>query len=416
MPTRPSTIVLVLWLLLSASAFAADDTPGVFEAASAARASLQRIKALREQRPGDGVLAYYEAVVQLSLGERAAALAQLRSLLGRRLGIVPVRDVGFDAVWNDADFQVLRQQLAAEEPETAAAPVAFRLKDPRLVPEGIAFDPRPKRFYLGSVARHKIVVSDGHGAVRDFSRPTDGLDAVLGLAVDTRRGQLYAVSTNGFEDSAARQRRNVLLRYNLSAGRVAARYPAPDAVQLNDVAIAPDGTLYVTDSGGHSLFRLRPGETALSRFGAEGGLRGANGVAVAPDGAVYVTLSTGIARVDTASGAAQRLAQPDSVVTGGIDGLYWHDGDLIGVQNSTNPGRVVRIRLADNGKRIAGLMVLQSHHHPQLDEPTTGAIANGRLYLIANSHVGHYQPDGTLKDPAQLRPTAVLAVPLSAQP
>ena len=109
---------------------------------------------------------------------------------------------------------------------------------------------------------------------------------------------------------------------------------------------------------------------------------------------------------------ATRLPQPDTVVTGGIDGLYWHDGDLFGIQNSTNPGRVVRIALAEKGTRVAGLTVLQSYQHPEFDEPTTGAIANGALNVIGNSYVGHYQPDGTIKDAAELKGTAIVAVPL----
>lgn len=119
--------------------------------------------------------------------------------------------------------------------------------------------------------------------------------------------------------------------------------------------MAADGALYTSDSGGGSVFRRRPGETKLSRLGAPGAFPGANGIAVAPDGEVYVTLSTGIARIDRESGEMRRLPQPDEVVTGGIDGLYWHEGDLLGVQNATNPGRVIRIALADRGTRIAGL-------------------------------------------------------------
>ena len=75
-------------------------------------------------------------------------------------------------------------------------------------------------------------------------------------------------------------------------------------------------------------------------------------------------------------------------MSGGIDGLYWHEGDLVGVQNSTNPGRVIRLRLADGGRRIDGLTVLQSHHHPDFVEPTTGAIADGALHVLANTYVG----------------------------
>jgi hypothetical protein len=106
------------------------------------------------------------------------------------------------------------------------------------------------------------------------------------------------------------------------------------------------------------------------------------------------------------------LPQPDDVVTGAIDGLYWHEGALVGVQNVTNPGRVVRIALADGGTRVTGLTVLQSHHHPALDEPTTGAIVEDALYVIANSSVGRYQSDGTFREPERVRPPRVIAVPL----
>lgn len=404
--------VLLLLLLAATAAPAPAQAPA--DAASAARAGITRIQQLRVQRPGDGALAYYQALMHARLGEREAAVAELRSLLGRRLGLIPVAQIGFEPVWNDPDFQAVRQQLAAEEPRTPDAPVVLRLADAKLIPEGIAHDPVGKRHYVGSIAQRKIVAVDAQARVRELSRAADGLDAVLGLAVDTKRRQLLAVSTNGFEDSAKVERRNAVLRYDLKTGRRLQRLEAPDALQLNDVAVGSDGTLYVTDSASHSLFRARPGDTVLARLAEPGSLSGANGIAIGGDGALYVTLSTGIARVDAQSGRVQRLPQPDSVVTGGIDGLYWHGGDLVGVQNSTNPGRVIRIALADGGTRIAGVKVLQSHHHPLFVEPTTGTIVGDTLHVIANSHVLNHQPDGTLRDVASLRPTAIVAVPLGS--
>jgi hypothetical protein len=59
---------------------------------------------------------------------------------------------------------------------------------------------------------------------------------------------------------------------------------------------------------------------------------------------------------------------------------------------------------------------LQSHHHPEFAEPTTGAIAADALYVIANAYVGHFQPNGSIKDPGQLKPTAIIAVPLKSLP
>jgi len=382
---------------------------------AAARASLERIQTLRKERPSDGVLIFYQALLQLRLGEREPAFALLQSLKGRKLGLIPYRGGEFDAVWDDPKFRELRKALEDEEPQTPVAPVAFRLKDPKLIPEGIAFDPKNNRFFIGSIAQRKIVVTDSNGDARDFSSSSDKLEGVLGLRVDPAHGYLYAVSTNGSDASAQKERRNEIVRYNLTTGRLIDRFPAPDAMQLNDLAVAADGTLYVTDSDGGTLFCKKPNEKALKPFGATGALRGANGITLSADGPLYVAISTGIARIDLITGEPARLSQPDTVVTGGIDGLYWHNGDLFGVQNGTNPGRVIRLSLTDKGSRISGLTVLQSHRHPEFDEPTTGAIAHDALNVIGNSYVSHYQPDGSIKDSVELKGTAIVAVPLQSK-
>ncbi|HEY2711592.1 MAG TPA: hypothetical protein VGI60_03690 [Chthoniobacterales bacterium] len=398
--------VLVLALQFFPLANGADDV------SAAARASLERLQTLRKERPGDGILVFYEALLRTRMGEREPVLALLRSLKGRKLGLIPTRNTGFDTLWNEQEFQAIRKELAEQEPAMPNSPVAFRLKDPRLIPEGIAYDAVGQRFFLGSVAQHRVIVTDGKGETQDFSSAGDQLDAVLGLSVDSPHGCLYAVSTNNFEESGKKERRNTVVRYDLKTGRLTDRFVAPEAAQLNDLTVAPDGTLYVTDSGAGSLFRKKRDETKLLPFGGKGKLPGANGITLSSDGMLYVTLSTGIARIDTKTGEPVRLPQPDTVATGGCDGLYWHEGDLFGIQNTANPGRVIRMALSEKGTRISGVTVLQSHHHPEFDEPTTGAIANGALNVIANSYVGHYQPDGSIKNLDDLKGTTVIAVPL----
>jgi hypothetical protein len=382
------------------------------DAKTVERPRLERIQSLRKERPNDGVLIFYEAITRIDLGDRDAAFALLRSLQGRKLGLVPVRDVGFEAVWDDPEFQQILKKLATEEPRTPHASVAFRLADPKLIPEGIAYDPKQDRFFIGSVARKKIVSANRKGEVKDFSGPGDNLDCVLGLFVDAAHEQLSAVSTNGFLDEAQKQRRNAVVRYDLKNGLLVNRHDAPDANQLNDLTITADGTIYATDSASGTLFRKKPAEKTLTPFGAKGALPGANGITLGADGSLYVAISTGIARIDLSTGATTRLPQPDTVVTGGCDGLYWHRGDLVGIQNVTNPGRVIHIALADQGTRISGVTVLQSHYHPEFAEPTTGAIAGDVFYVLANSYVGHFQPNGSLKDAEQLKPTAIVGVPL----
>lgn len=400
------TAALALGLALSTPLAAQDTDPK-----AALRARLERIEALRAQRPGDMLLVYFEAMTRAALGERAAALEALRRLKGRRLGLIPASDLGFEALAGDTEFEALRAELAAEEAVTPPAPVRVRLHDPKLIPEGIAYDATRQRHLLGSIAQRKIVAVDARGRVRDFSRSGDGLDAVLGLAVDARRGELFAVSTGAAPAGPGPGRGNAVFRYRLRDGRLLERSVVPEAMQLNDVAVGPDGTLWLSDSAAGRVFRRKPGEKNFSALVAVDALRGANGVAPSPDGGAYVTLSTGIARV-TAEGQVARLAQPDSLVSGGIDGLYWYRGDLIGVQNSFNPGRVVRLHLAPDGQSISGLTVLQSHHHAEFAEPTTGVVVGQSFDLLANSFVGRLRPDGQLTDAASLRPTAIVRVPL----
>ncbi|MES2960170.1 MAG: hypothetical protein V4792_18430 [Pseudomonadota bacterium] len=411
--------------LLAGTAVSATDPPAAAASrpeaspAPAAEATpierqLQRIRELRLQRPRDGMLVYYEALTLATMGQVEPAVAALRQLEGRRLGLVPSRTAGFDAVWEHADFQAVLRRLMEDEPATAQSPVARRLDDPLLIPEGIAYDGRRKVHYVGSIAQRKIVSINARGQVVNFTSAADRLEAVLGLAVDAARDRLCAISTNGFELAARQQRRNEVVCWGLAKGRISERVEVQEALQLNDLAFARDGTLYVTDSAAGTLWVLRPGERRLMQVGQPGGMPGANGVAVAPDGTVYVTLSTGIAHVQPLTGHMMRLPQPDDITTGGIDGLYWHEGDLVGVQNVSNPGRVVRITLADDGQRIRGLTVLQSHHHPAFVEPTTGVVVGDVLHVIANSHVAAYQPDGTIRQPEALQPTAIVAVPLRA--
>jgi sugar lactone lactonase YvrE len=383
-------------------------------------AQLARIRALQQQRPGDGLLVHYEAMTQAQAGDRAAAVATLRRLLGRGLGLVPLADMGFDTLQAEPGFSEVHDRLLAETPRTPDAPVVLRLPADaaRLIPEGIAYDAKRRTHYLGSIAERRVLAVDAQGRTRPLSTAADALDAVLGLAVDAARDRLCAVSTNGFEDSAQQQRRNAVVCWSLPHGRRVLRVAVPEVRQLNDLAFAPDGSLLVTDSMAGSLWRVTS-DGSPRRVGADGVLRGANGVAVAPDGgAAYVTASTGILRVGLPGGDATRLPQPDDVVSGGLDGLYWAEGDLVGVQNTVNPGRVLRFTLADGGTRIAAATVLQSHHHPDFAEPTTGVVVDGALHVMANSYVAYWLPAGRIDDSRAPPPRApvVVAVPLRGAP
>ena len=108
-----------------------------------------------------------------------------------------------------------------------------------------------------------------------------------------------------------------------------------------------------------------------------------------------------------------RLALPAQEQAAAIDGLYLVAGDLVGIQNVTNPGRVLRLQLDPEGRRALAVQTLQSHHHPEMDEPTTGAVVGGVLRLLATTQVSRLQPDGSIAGSAPVKPAVLLDVPLS---
>jgi sugar lactone lactonase YvrE len=123
-------------------------------------------------------------------------------------------------------------------------------------------------------------------------------------------------------------------------------------MQLNDVAVASAGapTPPIRRAARSTRF---PREGAARVLVPADRLRGSNGLAASPDGKrLYVGHSTGIALVDPATGEVKRVNNTSRETVAGIDGLYDFQGELIGVQNVTNPGRVIAITLSKDGESI----------------------------------------------------------------
>jgi hypothetical protein len=143
-------------------------------------------------------------------------------------------------------------------------------------------------------------------------------------------------------------------------------------------------------------------------------LPGANGIALSPDGAaLFVAHATGVARIERADGTVlPRLEIPSGETISAIDGLDADGQTLVGVQNVTNPGRVIRMTLRADGRGVERVETLLSHHHPAIDEPTTGVIVGRTFALLATTQVSRFTPEGTIRAPETVKPPVVLALDL----
>jgi hypothetical protein len=373
--------------------------------------AIAAIRRLLQQRPDDPTLYFYLGAFQAAAGARDDSLASLRKTLELGEGFLPTRSLGYDRIWDDQDFQRLRAAMEAHLPRIADARVAFEIPDKRFIPEGIAYDPESKTFFVGSIPQRSIVRVSLDGRILPFSRRSDGLHHILGLAVDARRRALYAVSASALTEAGRKAPVNEVVKYNLKTGRKAAVFAAREAQQLNDVTVAPNGDVYASDSASGAVFRLDAKAGALTVFVPSGAAPGANGVAVKEDGrTLYVAHSTGVFCVDTASAKITRLAPPERETIAAIDGLYLWRGDLIGIQNVTNPGRVIRIRLVNDGSKVTAVETLQSHHHPAFDEPTTGAIVGDAFYALGTTQVARLNEKGEIEAPETLKTPKVVRI------
>lgn len=355
---------------------------------------------------------------ELGLGRRKAALALFARVISQGLGGSLLNDADFLSLQAEAGYATLLAEATREAQPIVTAKAAFTLADRTLIPEGLAYDQSTARFFASSTYRRKIVVRARDGRYRDFVRTADhGLWQALGLKVDARRGWLVvcsgadSASMIGFE--AGDLGKSAVFIYDLRSARLVARYDArlPGQHLFNDLVIGPHGAIYITDSAEGSVYRLDVTSHRLQRLTSAGALLYPNGITMSPDGSlIYVAdEAVGIDLVDPSTGAVRHMPHPRDVSTVGIDGLYFHDDQLIATQTDTRPNRVMAFHLTPMLDAIAGSTVLE-RGDPRMSSPTEGVLVGGRLFFIANSQQADFDRRGRIFADSELSRTRVLAL------
>jgi hypothetical protein len=369
------------------------------------------LSAVLERRPTDATLYFWEAATWADCRQVAPALAALARVRELGDGFLPIAPAGFAAIWENAEFQKRRREFENALPRVGLeAAVAFRVTGKHLIPEGIAYDAKSKSLFIGSMIQPQILrVRQDEQA--SFAAASTDLDSILGLSVDVNARRLYAVSTNQVYPREQEPVRNRVLIFDLDQGTLI-RTLSADAGQLNDVTVGA-GNAYVTDSRTGAVYVGGPNDSSLRELLAPGTLFGANGIALSADErSLFVAHATGVAKLDRQTGVVVALANTTRETIAAIDGLYSHQETLIGVQNATNPGRVIQIGLDPEGSKVVSVKTLLSHHHPMLDEPTTGAVDGNHFLLLANSHIAAVDENGQIRTGAATRDPVVLRIQL----
>jgi streptogramin lyase len=356
-------------------------------------AYLKNMEAASAQRPVHPTFLRRLAGAYALNGRGSDAAGVLRKMATLSVYYNALDDPDFAAVRGDAGVQIAARALEAlRSRRIGSSDIAWTIRDRMFVPEGIAYDPATRAFFVSSQYRRKIVRIDPSGTVQDFvPSGRDGLWMVFGMAVDPARRLLWAVSTAEpvmERYSMVDEHATGVFAFDIQTGALSHKYVLPDraaAHRFDDITVSSNGRVFASDGGSGIVYTIAPGKS-LEVFVAAGTIQGPNGLVTTPDGRwLYVSDYAGfIYRADTTTKAVIRLLAPPDVALYGIDGLTWHKGSLIGVQNGVDPARIVRLELSSDGTRISAARIIDMNH-PRVAEPTIGVVAGDTYYYVANS-------------------------------
>jgi outer membrane protein assembly factor BamB len=183
--------------------------------------------------------------------------------------------------------------------------------DPRLLiadldaPESVVFDPQTESYFVSNLA-HDILETDPlhppTGNVGFISRhDVDGTVIDRGWAEGFASPKGMAVSDGVLFVADPRH----IVALDTRTGDELARYTLPEVGLFNDVAVADDGTVYVTDTANPGVYAIDAGSTRMRVVARDSRFEFLNGVAVA--GYTVFVASTGILPSESGPGTNGRL-------------------------------------------------------------------------------------------------------------
>jgi WD40 repeat protein len=271
--------------------------------------------------------------------------------------------------------------------------VAYEIPGPQ--PEGIGFDPRDCSFYTAaSVFRGEVYRGRLDEPKAELFLPPEGdRQTGFGIEVDTKRDLLFVV---GGQDG-------VLYVFDLSSKKLHGRFETGPGGFLNEVTVAPDGDVWVTDSSRPTLYRIKSSDIEAGSGTPEGIPLGpevtygpgfnANGVVVTPDGehVVFCLTNSGkFYRLTPGSGANGRQIKEIVIDRGpqvSADGLEIDGQTIYTVRNRND--MLVELAMSEDysSAKVTGEM-----KDPLFRSPTSVQLApDGRL-LIAIAE--YFNSDG----------------------
>ena len=362
------------------------------------------------------------ASVEARLGNKDEALRWMEKYAAMGLRF----DLSRDDDLKGLDSSVVTGKMAERSKAIQKAEAVCTIPLPDLMPEDLTFDKAANSFVVSSIQHHRLYritpPKSGAGPCTMKEIPLEDQAThwpVLAVSADPTRKLLWMTSSAmaGFTGvSKEDEGKATLFAVDDTTGKVVQRFDVTDShpAVLGDMSVAADGTVYVTDSVGGGVYRVT-GDLAKAKLEKiAGNFFSPQTPVLARDGKrLFVAdYSMGIAVVDVTAtnqpGQLNYLPHPENIAVTGLDGLYLAGDSLIGIQNGTDPERIVRYRLNPKQTEITSCEVIEQSTD-RLGDPTHVIEWNGWLYATANvgwnkvDDQGHLKPGEHFTEPMLLR-------------
>ncbi len=231
------------------------------------------------------------------------------------------------------------------------------IDDTHVYPESMSAA-KDGRLFIGSIKGIVFRAQPGSAKAEPWIKPTpeNGLLSLLGVLTDERSGTLWVCSSpNPFRNPPALGTAS-LVAFDLRTGAKKNIYPfPPPASACNDITVAHDGTVYVSDTPNGRIFALTSNAPALELFAQDEQLKGIDGLVLSGDDTMYVNIVTRglLLRIDrTASGGAGKITQlTTSAPLAAPDGFRLiHDRTFLLAEG--NGGRIDEVTINGDQARI----------------------------------------------------------------
>ena len=383
------------------------------------RTEMTAAERLLGKTPDRASVLYLLAALHAQLGEIQQATTNLKECVSLKAGFDPSGGPEFAALKGAREYDQLVEQARKDFPAVNQARLAFVSTEKDLVPEGLAYDSARNVFYLSSLNLRKIVKIPGNSAIKapikgavaekgsDFV-PSDRykLLPILGIRMDPSDRSVWS-------NSCLDEGRSELLHFD-PEGTLLGRYrtPEPGKHCFNDLVVLPSGEVFLTDTLAGKLLQFQPKTQTFLDTKVSRELLEPNGITLSADNQLlYVADQLGVLRVDLKSGESVEVdAGPHSTLAG-IDGLYWHKGSLIAIQNGIGTPRVAAFQLAKDGAHVSKTTILEYRSNLCV-LPTTGALREDDFYFIVNSGSDNLNTNGRVLDVTKLEPVRIAVIHL----